>query len=206
MTTLNGQRQTVNTTRPNDCLVVSVRESRKPEMRQLGYLYAMYKLPGQHQATRGFGFKKNCILDIDNGFAFDEKAILVYNEALRSSVVCEHPDAGFYPPLPQVSPEFADELQEQGIHPDPDRVQDLPATSRASTPQAVVPNTGMTVAQLMEFMTPEDQDDLKRQLAYTIAAAKCLGVSQYAMWQQATSLAGVHFIPAFDPRYKESLR
>ena len=205
MTTLNGQRQTVNTTRQNDCLVVSVQQSRKPEMRQLGYLYAMYKLPGQHQATRGFGFKKNCILDIDNGFAFDE-SILEYNKALKSSVICERPDAGFYPPLPEVSSEFAAELQEQGIHPDPDRVQDLPATSRANTPQAVVPNTGMTVEQLMEFMTPEDQDDLKRQLAYTIAAAKCLGVSQAAMWQQATSLAGVHFIPAFDPRYKESLR
>lgn len=205
MTTLNCQRQTVNTTRPHDCLVVSVQQSRKPEMRQLGYLYAMYKLPGQHQATRGFGFKKNCILDIDNGFAFDE-SILEYNAALKSSVVCEDPESGFYPPLPEVSSEFATELQEQGIYPDPDRVQDLPAANRATTPRAMVPNTGMTVEQLMEFMTPEDQDDLKRQLAYTIAAAKCLGVSQAAMWQQATSLAGVHFIPAFDPRYKESLR
>ena len=70
----------------------------------------------------------------------------------------------------------------------------------------MVPNINMSVEQLMEFLTPEDQADLKRQLAFTIAAAKSMGVSQAAMWQQATSLAGVHFIPSFDPRYKESLR
>ena len=64
----------------------------------------------------------------------------------------------------------------------------------------------MSFEQLFEFLTPEDQEDLKRQLAYTLAAARAMGVSQAAAWQQATSLAGVHFIPQFDPRYKESFR
>lgn len=64
----------------------------------------------------------------------------------------------------------------------------------------------MSVEQLWQFLSEEDKADLKRQLAYTIIAAKAMGVTQAAMWQQATSLAGVHFIPSFDPRYKESLR
>ena len=98
------------------------------------------------------------------------------------------------------------ELQEDGIYPDTDRLQDLPVVPRPEIPTPVVPNINMSVEQLMTYLTPEDQEDLKRQLAFTIAAAKSMGVSQAAMWQQATSLAGVHFIPSFDPRYKEALR
>ena len=202
MTTSNGRRTNAASQATGDCLVVAVKESRKSEMRALGYLYAMYKLPGQDTATRGFAFKKNCVLDIDNGFAFDERSTLVFDEHLRSSRVRDE----FYPPKLEVPAESAAELQSEGIYPDLDRVQDLPQLQRQAAPGRVVPRIDMSVDQLMEYLTPEDQADLKRQLAYTIAAAKCMGVTQAAMWQQATSLAGVHFIPAFDPRYKESLR
>ena len=184
------------------CLVVKTMESRKMEMRALGYLYAMFKLPGQDTATRGFAFKKNCALNIDNGFEFDEKELLIYDEQLKSSKVRDE----FYPQIPEVPEQFATELQEDGIYPDTDRVQDIVVAPRPAIPAPVVPNINMSVEQLMTYLTPEDQEDLKRQLAYTIAAAKSMGVSQAAMWQQATSLAGVHFIPAFDPRYKESLK
>ena len=199
MTTTQKPRTRVNN---GLCFVVHTMESRKMEMRALGYLYAKYKLPGEDVATRGFAFKKNCALDIDNGFEFDEKELLVFDEQLRSSRVRDD----FYPEIPEVSEHVAAELQEEGIYPDPDRVQDIPVAPRPAVPAPVVPNINMSVEQLMTYLTPEDQQDLKRQLAYTIAAAKSMGVTQAAMWQQATSLAGVHFIPAFDPRYKESLR
>lgn len=183
-------------------LVAYVNPSRRMEHRALGYSYAGYKLAGEDKATRGFLFKPNCILPIDIGFEFDEKELLVFDEKLRSSRVKDD----FYPPINAVPDVAAAELQEEGIYPDTDRVQDLPVAPRPAIPTAVVPNINMSVEQLMEFLTPEDQADLKRQLAFTIAAAKSMGVSQAAMWQQATSLAGVHFIPSFDPRYKESLR
>ena len=203
MTTLNGQAPTtpsVNNT--NLCHVVAVNESRKMEHRALGYLYAMYKLPGESTATRGFLFKKHCALPIDNGFQFDEKELIIYDEPLRSSRVRDD----FYPQVNEVPSVPTPSVPEQGFYPDTDRIQDLPRVSRQAEPAPVVPTTGMTIPQLLEFLTPEDQEDLKRQLAYTILAAKCMGVSQAAQWNQATSLAGVHFIPAFDPRYKENLR
>ena len=184
------------------CLVAYVIKSRKMEHAALGYRYAGFKLPGEEKATRGFLFKDNCALPIDNGFEFDQDELLIYDENLRSSRVRDD----FYPSFDAVPDVAAAELQSEGIHPDTDRVQDLPVAPRPAVPRAVVPTVNMSIEQLMEFLTPEDQEDLKRQLAYTIAAAKCMGVSQAAMWQQATSLAGVHFIPAFDPRYKESLR
>lgn len=183
-------------------LVSYVNPSRRMEHRALGYQYAGFKLPGEEQASRGFLFKSNCVLPIDVGFEFDQKELLVFDKELNSSKVRDD----FYPEISEVPAVAAAQLQEEGIHPDTDRVQDLPVAPRPAIPAPVVPNVNMSVEQLMTYLTPEDQDDLKRQLAYTIAAAKSMGVSQAAMWQQATSLAGVHFIPAFDPRYKESLR
>jgi len=189
-------------TRSTNCLVASVIDSRRPEHRALGYRYAMFKLPGEDKATRGFLFKRNCGLPIDEGFEFDEKELIIYDERLRSSRVKDE----FYPPIDEV-PEFAAAaLQEDGIYPDLDRVQDLPYTPRKAQPAALVPTVGMSVEQLWQFLSEEDKADLKRQLAYTIIAAKAMGVTQAAMWSQATSLAGVHFIPSFDPRYKDSLR
>lgn len=201
----NGHRPSIkarSSKSSTDCIVVSVIQSRKMEMRALGYQYAMYKLPGEEKATRGFGFKKDCVLDIDIGFTFDEDATLIFNGDLHSTVIRDE----FYPEKPEVPPIAAEQLQEDGVFADTDRIQDLPTPTREAAPLVVVPRVNMSIDQLMTYLTPEDQSDLKRQLAYTIAAAKCLGVSQAAMWQQATSLAGVHFIPAFDPRYKESLR
>lgn len=203
MTTLNGhQNSTPQTTDNNLCLVVAVNQSRKMEMRALGYLYAMYKLPGETTATRGFAFKKHCAFEIDNGFQFDEKELLTFDENLRSSRVKDD----FYPSLDDMSGITASGVSQDGVYPDTDRVQDLPTPSRPALAAPVVPTSGMSIEALMQFLTPEDQEDLKRQLAYTILAAKCMGVSQAAQWNQATSLAGVHFIPAFDPRYKENLR
>ena len=203
MTILNGNKPATRTATTNGlCLVASVIKSRKMEMRALGYLYAMYKNPGETVATKGFGFKPNCVLPIDNGFEFDPKELLVFDEHLNSSRVRDE----FYPKVPEVPPVAAARLQEDGIHPDTDRIQDIPGSPSPAVPAPLLPTLRMTTEQLMEFLTPEDQEDLKRQLAYTILAAQSMGVTQAAAWQQATSLAGVHFIPAFDPRYKESLR
>ena len=177
-------------------------QSRKMDMRALGYLYAKYKTPGETVATKGFAFKPQCVLDIDNGFEFDDKELLVFDEHLNSSRVKDD----FYPQIPEVPPVAAARLQEDGIHPDTDRIQDIPTPARQAMPAPLLPTVGMSFEQLFEFLTPEDQEDLKRQLAYTLAAARAMGVSQAAAWQQATSLAGVHFIPQFDPRYKESFR
>ena len=206
MTVLNGHRPATRTATTNGkSIVVYIKESKKVEHRALGYLYAGYKLPGEDTITRGFIFKKNAYLPIDNGFEFDEKELLEFDASLNQSKL----KACFYPSVPEVPPVAASRLQEEGIYPDTDRIQDIPHTPVAPSPQMpqpVLPTVGMSIEQLLEFLTPEDQEDLKRQLAYTIAAAKAMGVTQAAMWQQATSLAGVHFIPAFDPRYKESLR
>ena len=186
----------------NLCLIAYVTKSRRMEHAALGYQYAGYKLAGEEKATRGFLFKSNCALPIDVGFEFDPKHLIEYDQELRSSRVKDD----FYPPINEVPSLSAAGLQEDGIYPDTDRLQDLPVVPRPEIPTPVVPNINMSVEQLMTYLTPEDQEDLKRQLAFTIAAAKSMGVSQAAMWQQATSLAGVHFIPSFDPRYKEALR
>ena len=183
-------------------LVAYVIQSRRMEHRALGYMYAAFKNPGEDQATKGFLFKKDCALPIDVGFEFDPKHTIEYDQKLKSSRVKDD----FYPAIDEVPALAAADLQENGIYPDTDRLQDLPVVPRPEIPTPVVPNINMSVEQLMTYLTPEDQEDLKRQLAFTIAAAKSMGVSQAAMWQQATSLAGVHFIPSFDPRYKEALR
>jgi hypothetical protein len=196
--TANGKTGRTSSTK---CLVAYTCQSRKPELAALGYMYAGYKLPGEDTVTRGFLFKPHTVLPIDVGFEFEEN-IIAYNQALKSSQLRDQ----FYPALDEVPSVAAAQLQEDGIHPDTDRIQDLSVAPRPAIPAPVVPSVNMSVEQLMTYLTPEDQADLKRQLAYTIAAAKCMGVSQAAMWQQATSLAGVHFIPAFDPRYKEALR
>lgn len=199
--TISANGKTGRTTSTH-CLVAYVKESRRMEHRALGYRYAGFKIPGEAQATRGFLFKDNCGVVIDVGFEFDEKELLIFDERLNSSRVRDD----FYPQINEVPAVAAAALQEDGIYADTDRLQDLNVAPRPAIPAPVVPNVNMSVEQLMTYLTPEDQDDLKRQLAYTIAAAKSMGVSQAAMWQQATSLAGVHFIPAFDPRYKEALR
>ena len=196
--TANG---TTGRTSSTKCLIAYTMQSRKPELAALGYMYAGYKTPSEDKVTRGFIYKPQTVLPIDVGFEFDE-SIIVFDQTFKASKLRDE----FYPALDEVPPVAAAQLQEQGIHPDTDRIQDLSIAPRPAIPAPVVPSVNMSVEQLMTYLTPEDQADLKRQLAYTIAAAKCMGVSQAAMWQQATSLAGVHFIPAFDPRYKESLR
>lgn len=203
MTVLNGHRPATKTHTTNGkSIVVYIKESREVEHRALGYLYAGFKLPGEEIVSRGFIFKKNSYLPIDNGFEFDEKELLEYDASLKQSKL----KACFYPAVPEVPPVAANRLQEEGIYPDTDRIQDIPTPARQTMPAPLLPTIGMSFEQLLEFLTPEDEADLKRQLAYTLAAAKAMGVSQAAAWQQATSLAGVHFIPQFDPRYKESFR
>ena len=203
MTVLNGHRPATKTHTTNGkSIVVYIKESREVEHRALGYLYAGFKLPGEEIISRGFIFKKNSYLPIDNGFEFDEKELLEYDASLKQSKL----KACFYPAVPEVPPVAANRLQEEGIYPDTDRIQDIPTPARQTMPAPLLPTIGMSFEQLLEFLTPEDEADLKRQLAYTLAAAKAMGVSQAAAWQQATSLAGVHFIPQFDPRYKESFR
>ena len=203
MTVLNGHRPATKTHTTNGkSIVVYIKKSKKVEHRALGYLYAGFKLPGEETISRGFIFKKNSYLPIDNGFEFDEKELLEYDASLKQSKL----KACFYPAVPEVPPVAANRLQEEGIYPDTDRIQDIPTPARQTMPAPLLPTIGMSFEQLLEFLTPEDEADLKRQLAYTLAAAKAMGVSQAAAWQQATSLAGVHFIPQFDPRYKESFR
>jgi len=190
-------------TKSNYALVSRVINTRKPELADLGYSYAFYKLPGEEKATRGFIFKpRNCVLEIDQGFEFDEKNYLVYDPAFKSTRLRDE----FYFPINEVPAVAAAALQEDGIHPDLDRIQDLPPAPVPTHHPEMVPNHRMSTEELMTFLTEEDRADIKRQLAYTLIVGKQMGITVAPVWQQATSLAGVHFIPSFDPRYRESLR
>jgi hypothetical protein len=152
MTTSNGHRTTTQ------CVVKYIKQSRNDVHRHLGYMYAGYKYLGEDSVKRGFLFKKNCMLPIDDGFEFDEHEIL---EWLDNESVGVLPDGServfpvrfrvvkpsFYIQEASLSEDVAGELEEAGIHPDTDRLQDIPC---AAPPQAAA-QVGTPVARTPEL-------------------------------------------------------
>ena len=129
MTTLNGNNISTR------CIVKSTAQTTNDVHRHLGYTYAQYKYINDDK-KRGFIFKKDCYLPIDEGFEFDENEILEWRETetvpSRDGTQREYPirfrvvKPSFYPSEAPLSKDVAAQLEEAGIHPDSDRLQDLP--------------------------------------------------------------------------------
>ena len=130
MTTLNGNNISTR------CIVKSTAQTTNDVHRHLGYTYAKYKYLHEEECKRGFIFKRDCYLPIDEGFEFDENEILEWREhetvASRDGTERNYyvhfrvVKPSFYPTEAPLSKDVAASLAEAGIHADTDRLQDLP--------------------------------------------------------------------------------
>jgi hypothetical protein len=141
MTTTNGHQVETK------CIVKFVKQSRNDVHRHLGYMYAGYKYDWEDSVKRGFLFKKDCFLPIDEGFCFDEHEVIEWRESESVGVMPDGSERifpvkfrvvkpAFYSQEPPIPSDLAAELEESGIHSDFDRLQDILS---AAPPQAAAP-------------------------------------------------------------------